>query len=113
VEEVLVDALLAHPLTPRDQHVDDATVRRYAADFDDLPPVVAFRTPEGLLLVDGYHRCRAAQFLGRRTVPVEVHEGTLRDALALVVALEAARSGADPGVIRDRILRRAGDHPQP
>jgi hypothetical protein len=113
MEEVEVDALLAHPLSPSGEHVDDATAQRYAADFDDLPPVVAFRTPEGLLLVDGYHRCRAARLLGRRMISVEVHEGTLREALAFTVALEAARTGADPAAIRDRILHRKEDPRRP
>src|SRR5919199_4163949 len=87
MEEVPLDALLAHPLTGRGEHVDEETVQRYAAAFDDLPPVIAFRTPQGLLLVDGYHRCVAARRLGRATIAVDVREGTLTDALDLAVAL--------------------------
>src|SRR3954447_23477388 len=108
MEEVALDALLAHPLGAEGTHVDEATVRRYAAEFDALPPVVAFRTPSGLLLVDGHHRCAAARLLGRQVVHVDVREGTLRDALEFAIALEASRSGASPAAIRRRILDRAG-----
>ena len=109
MEEVALDVLLAHPLTPSGDHVDEGRVARYAADLDALPPVVAFRTPGGLLLVDGYHRCRAARLVGRRSIAVDVREGTLRDAFEFAVAHEAARTGADPAAIRDRILRRKAD----
>jgi hypothetical protein len=109
VEQVPPDVLLAHPLGTGGSHVDEATVERYAAALDDLPPVIAFRTPEGLLLVDGYHRCVAARRLGRATIAVDVREGTLRDALQLAVSLEASRGGASPAAIRRRILGRAGN----
>jgi ParB-like chromosome segregation protein Spo0J len=35
--------------------------------LDDLPPIVVVDTPEGLLLVDGYHRLAAARLGDNRS----------------------------------------------
>src|SRR4051812_47561116 len=62
-------------------HLDEATIARYEESFDELPPVVAFRTSDGLLLADGFHRVSAAERLGRASIDAEVKKGSRNDAL--------------------------------
>jgi ParB-like chromosome segregation protein Spo0J len=73
-------------------HLDQARVRDYAAHLDEFPPVVVFRTPQGLLLADGYHRVAAARLGGRDEITAEIREGTRSDALDF--AVENAIGGA-------------------
>ena len=63
-------------------HVDPEIARRYADQIDDLPPIVVFLTPEGLLVADGYHRLAAAKLLGRDWIEADVREGSRSDALS-------------------------------
>jgi ParB-like chromosome segregation protein Spo0J len=61
--------------------LDEDTIATYAENLDNLPPVVVFRTDEGLLLSDGFHRATAAERIGRSEVEAEVKRGTRDDAL--------------------------------
>lgn len=61
------------------------TVRRYMEAFEQLPPVTVFKTPEGLLLADGFHRVAAAERLGLRAIEAEIRKGTREDALEFAV----------------------------
>jgi hypothetical protein len=61
-------------------------VHEYAAlykDGRDLGRIVVFfdRKTEAFILADGFHRHRAAMEAGLTTLPAEVHEGTVREAL--------------------------------
>ncbi|MDV6033982.1 MAG: hypothetical protein F9B45_28600 [Phycisphaera sp. RhM] len=49
----------------------------------DMPAIVVFRCPEthDLYLGDGYHRCKAAELLERKTISAEVRDGTIDDAI--------------------------------
>jgi hypothetical protein len=76
----LAVSLLVEAAGSHGRHVDEERTSRYAQILDDLPPVVVFDTEAGLLLADGYHRLAAAVQLGRATLPVELREGTRRDA---------------------------------
>ncbi len=60
--------------------VDRSVVERYAACFDDLPPVEVVETPEGKLLADGFHRVAAAKQIGRVHITANVRTGTREDA---------------------------------
>lgn len=60
---------------------DEELIQEYVASFAKLPPVVVFKTKEGLLLSDGFHRVAAAERLGRKEIDVEVRSGTRNDAL--------------------------------
>ena len=53
----------------------------------EFPPVVVFKSSQGNLLVDGFHRVAAKQKMGSEGIVAEVHEGTIVDAVAY--ALEA------------------------
>lgn len=57
------------------------TIQSYMDAFDKLPPIVLFRTKEGLLLADGFHRVAAADRLGIATIDAEIKEGTREEAL--------------------------------
>jgi len=76
----IADLLAAAPID-LEAHLDASRVERYARILDTLPPVVVFETPEGLLLVAGYHRLAASRRLGLETVEAEVHTGSRHDAL--------------------------------
>lgn len=49
---------------------------------EEFPPIVLFDTPDGLILVDGFHRTEAAIAAGICTLPAEVHVGTWDEALS-------------------------------
>lgn len=68
-------------LSPRDG-TDKETAEAYAECFDQLPPIVVFKVDDEAkyLLVDGWHRYRAAEILGREVVEVETKYGTLEQA---------------------------------
>ncbi len=60
---------------------DEELIQEYMASFKKLPPVVVFKTKEGLLLSDGFHRVAAAERLGLKEIAAEVRSGTRNDAL--------------------------------
>lgn len=62
------------------EHLHEAAIERYMDAFDELPPIVVYQTPEGLLLSDGAHRMEAAKRLGRKDIQAEVRIGTRADA---------------------------------
>jgi ParB-like chromosome segregation protein Spo0J len=72
----------------------EPTIRRYEESFDKLPPVVVFKTKDGMLLADGFHRMAAAQRLGLKDIQAEIRSGS-REA-ALEYAVVANTKNADP-----------------
>jgi hypothetical protein len=102
----IADLLAASPVDP-EAHLDDARVERYAGRFDDLPPVTVFETPEGPLLVDGYHRVAAARRLGLETVEAEVISGSREDALRYAAAVGATERGISREEAASYIKRRS------
>lgn len=101
----LVDGDLMDPR----RHLDPEKVERYARILDDLPPVVVFELPEGLLLVDGYHRLAAAQRRGRLIVAARVLRGSREDALRYAVDLAAAERNLPVEAVRAAIERRSAE----
>ncbi len=62
--------------------LDEETIAQYEENFDELPPIVVFKTSdEGLLLADGFHRVAAAERLGRSKVEADIKTGSRNDAL--------------------------------
>ncbi len=59
--------------------------------FYQLPPIIAFRTGRRgpLWVADGWHRFRAHELAGRKTICVDIREGTLRDAVLFAVGANA------------------------
>jgi len=101
-----IDELLAAAPVDTEAHLDAARVERYARAFDDLPPVLVFETPQGPLLVDGYHRVAAARRLGLGTIESEVRRGTRREALRHAARLGAAERGISVEEAAAHIERR-------
>jgi hypothetical protein len=102
----IADLLATAPVDP-EAHLDAARVERYVEMLDDLPPVVVFETPEGLLLVDGYHRVAAARRLGLATVEADVRRGSRHDALRYAAAVGAAKRGISAEEAASYIERRS------
>lgn len=73
--------------------LDEATCDEYAEAWrrkDKFPPLTAFKTPEGrLLLVDGFHRLEGARRAGIKEICVEIREGTLREAILFSAGVNA------------------------
>src|SRR5258708_14113566 len=84
----LDDIVLDQNLNLRDR-LDDFTVERYAEAWQRMPPVTVFEVDGRWLMADGFHRHAAAVLLGRRTIPAEIRQGTMADALDFV-------AGANP-----------------
>src|SRR5438105_15086934 len=61
--------------------LDEERVEHLQDVIDQTPPVVAFRTSEGDLLSDGFHRYEAARREGQVDIEVVLKDGTRRDAL--------------------------------
>src|SRR6266542_6456229 len=89
-------------------HRDESRVQEYMRLLDHLEPVVVFRTPEGPLLADGYHRLAAAQRVGAETIEADVRTGTKADALRYAIKIDAAHRGMSPEEVRAHVLRRFG-----
>ena len=104
-----IAALLASAPTDPEAHLDPARVERYARTLDDLPPVVVFDTPEGLLLADGYHRLAAARRSGLKTVEAEVRAGSRHEALRYAAEVGSAQRGISSEEAASHIHRHAKD----
>lgn len=79
--------------------LSDATIAEYSEHLASLPPVTVFDDGEHVWLADGFHRVKAFQLAKRAKIPVDLREGTRRDALLFAVGCNAAhglrRSNAD------------------
>jgi ParB-like chromosome segregation protein Spo0J len=104
----IADLLASSPVDPT-AHLDPDRVRRYAELLDDLPPVVAFRTAQGLILADGYHRVAAAQARGLDTVEAEIRHGSAHDALRYAATIAAEQRGLRQEEVMRYLRRRSGD----
>jgi hypothetical protein len=102
----IADLFANSPIDP-EAHLDHERVKRYAEMLDTLPPVVAFDTEEGLLLVDGYHRVAAARQRGLEMVEAEVRRGSRHDALMYAARVAAAQQGISPEDAAAYIRRRS------
>jgi hypothetical protein len=77
-------------------HLDHAKFARYAEMLDELPPAVVFKTEQGLLLVDGYHR-----------VAADLKAGTRSEALRYAVEHAASELGITEQRAAAAITRRS------
>lgn len=103
-----IDTLLANSLVDPREHLDPERVAHYVEARDALPPVVVYRTAEGLLLVDGYHRVAAAQQRGATTIEAEIRHGSRQDALQYAAAKAAAERGTTTDEATEHIKRHSG-----
>ena len=82
IDELVLDA----SLNLRDR-LDDFTVERYADAWLRMPPVTVYEVEGQWLLADGFHRHAAAVMIGKRSLPAEVREGSMTDALDFVASV--------------------------
>ncbi len=85
-ESVQIDWLTLDDHIQQRARISDETINAYADLYTegyDLGPVIAFMGPEfdEPVVVDGFHRLQAAQKAVLGEIPVDLHEGTFRDAL--------------------------------
>jgi hypothetical protein len=103
----IADLLASNPVDPT-AHLDPDRVRHYVALPGDLPPVVAFRSDQGLILADGYHRVAAAQARGLDTIEAEVRHGSAHDALQYAVTVGAKQRGLSQQEVMRHLRQRSG-----
>ncbi|MFL6188046.1 MAG: hypothetical protein ACJ745_25240 [Actinomycetes bacterium] len=102
----IADLLASSPVDPT-AHLDADRVRHYAELPGDPPPVVAFRTEQGLILADGYHRVAAAQARGLDSIEAEIRHGSAHDALRYAVTIGAEQRGLSPEEVMRRLRQRS------
>ncbi len=78
IRDVPVEDLVLDPNLNLRDRLDEFTVERYADAWERMPPITVFEVDGRWLLADGFHRHAAAVKLGRRMIPVEIRQGTLR-----------------------------------
>lgn len=109
-EETAVDVLIADLIIDRDVQVRHSehrdTVDRYKESLDSLPPITLYKTSEGLLLSDGFHRVKAHSRSGRSTIPAHIRTGTREDALEYAVTGNCRHGAALTPDERDAGIRR-------
>jgi hypothetical protein len=102
------ECTLASALVDPSARLDPERVAQYAAPRLGFP-VVVYDTPEGRLLVDGYHRIAAAQQRGASTIEAEIRHGSRRDALHYAAAKAAVQRDMSFDEAVGHIKRRSGD----
>lgn len=89
-----IEEIQASAATQARYRLDKPTIKEYAADMKagaKFPPIVVFaeKGSERYYLSDGFHRLAAAKLAKLTTIETEVREGTLRDALAHALGVNA------------------------
>ena len=65
--------------------LDKETIALYKENLENIvasDPIVLFKIPKGLMLVDGFHRFKAAKQLNWESISAEVYSGSVQDAYA-------------------------------
>jgi ParB-like chromosome segregation protein Spo0J len=106
VSKVAIKDIIIDPAVQIRRGNHEPTVRRYEESFDKLPPVVVFKTKEGLLLADGFHRMAAAERLGLREIKAEIRTGSREAALEYAVIGNTKNAEALTPDERDEGIRR-------
>ena len=104
----IADLLPSSPVDPT-AHLDPDRVRHYAELPGELPPVVAFRTEQELILADGYHRVAAAQARGLDSIEAEIRHGSAHDALRYAATIGAKQRGVSQQEVLRRLRQRSDD----
>ncbi len=100
--------LIVDPAISIRRRLNEQLVEDYMPILENLPAVLAYATPEGKLLTDGFHRYEAAVRRGWTHIKAEVRKGTRKDALTQAVLANLAhgmRLTAEER--RDAVLRIA------
>jgi ParB-like chromosome segregation protein Spo0J len=111
IAEVKIGRIVVDPsLQPRIGGTDPAHVRVLEETPESWPPITVVRRDAQYLMIDGFHRLKAAKNLGLESVKAQVVEAATADDLhALAFSLNATHgrplSLADRRVFAERILR--------
>ena len=70
--------------------------------------MVVFRTEQGLLLADGYHRVAAAQARGLDTIEAEIRHGSTHEALRYAASMGAKQRRLSEAEVMRHLQRRSG-----
>jgi ParB-like chromosome segregation protein Spo0J len=110
--EIAIAELLADMPVGAASYLDLDRVAYYLRQsVDSIEPIVVFRTPEGLLLADGYHRLAAARRRGASTIACEIRIGSRTEALQYAAAVGAAQRGMKPQQVLAHIQRLSQARP--
>jgi ParB family chromosome partitioning protein len=94
VREVPIERIVANPYQPRTTFDDDdiAALAASIATHGVLQPVLLTETPDGLRLIAGERRLRAASIAGLTTIPAVVRSADEQQQLALALVENLQRS---------------------
>jgi ParB-like chromosome segregation protein Spo0J len=106
VSKLAIKDIIIDPTIQIRNRNNESTIRRYEDSFDKLPPIVVFKTKEGFLLADGFHRIAAAERIGRKDVDVFVKTGSRNDALEFAVVANTKNGHELSPDERDEGIRR-------
>ena len=84
-ESVSIDAIVIDKDFMMRDAIDKKTVESYKENLGvilEASPIVVFETPNGLMLVDGFHRLSAARQLNWEQIKVQKYKGSVQDAFA-------------------------------
>ena len=86
MSQLAIQQLKSDPTVAIRERLDEDTIARYQEVLDELPPIVVFDTPEGMLVADGMHRWAANERAGRTNVEADVRKGSRNDALEYAIS---------------------------
>lgn len=110
--ELMLDLIRMDGGTQSRTALDGETINDYAEAMKDgarFPAVTVFYDGSAYWLADGFHRVNAAKQAGLASLPVELAQGTQRDAILFSVGANAShgkrRTNADKRQAVERLLR--------
>lgn len=115
LDTVSVDDLVLDPALQCREAVLEEVVADYAQALEDgveLPPIRVVRVDGRLCVVDGWHRLRAYQSIGRHIVPVQITDGTAFEALLAAVSANATHGLQRTMADKRRAVRALLQHPE-
>lgn len=105
-----LDQIEIDPTIQIRQRLDESAVERYAEAFDELPPPVVYQIDGTYLLADGMHRLAAANRIERKSIEVEIRQGTRADAEEYAITANTKNAVPLTAGERDEGIRRLKDH---
>lgn len=94
--------------------IDLATVREYAeavtAGGVTLPPIVVFKTGDGIWCADGLHRLAAAKLTGQKTIAADCRDGGRGDALRYALGANGAHGLRRTNADKAQAVKMAYEH---
>lgn len=109
--EIKIDLIRIDGGTQPRASINESLVADYAEHVSELPPLSVFFDGKDYWLADGFHRYHAHRRAGSKTVAINVHKGTQRDAILYSVGANAThglrRSNEDKRNAVETLLKDA------